>query len=58
MLQPHELARAQGFPDSYRFSGNREDIVKQIGNAVPVNLAKALIGELLGAAVSRKRDAA
>ncbi|MGH9849034.1 MAG: DNA cytosine methyltransferase, partial [Blastocatellia bacterium] len=42
MLQPHELARAMGFPKAYFFFGNREQKVKQIGNAVPVGLAKAL----------------
>jgi DNA (cytosine-5)-methyltransferase 1 len=42
MLKPRELARAQGFPDDYAFTGKTEDVVKQIGNAVPVNLAKAL----------------
>ena len=47
MLQPRELARAQGFPDTYKFSGNREAVVKQIGNAVPPNTAKALILEAL-----------
>lgn len=47
MLQPHELARAMSFPKNYHFSGNREQIVKQIGNAVPVNLAKALCKVLL-----------
>ena len=47
MLQPQELARAQGFPDSYQFKGNREDVVKQIGNAVPVNLAEALCRSVL-----------
>jgi DNA (cytosine-5)-methyltransferase 1 len=47
MLQPHELARAMSFPDSYRFKGTREQIVKQIGNAVPKNLAKALAKSLL-----------
>jgi DNA (cytosine-5)-methyltransferase 1 len=49
MLQPRELARAQGFPDSYQFTGNREAVVKQIGNAVPPNTAKALILEALTA---------
>lgn len=48
MLQPHELASAMSFPKDYKFSGNREQIVKQIGNAVPVNLAKALCKSLLG----------
>lgn len=47
MLQPNELARAQGFPDTYKFKGNREEIVRQIGNAVPVNLANALCASLL-----------
>jgi DNA (cytosine-5)-methyltransferase 1 len=42
MLRPRELARAQSFPDSYVFTGKNEDIVKQIGNAVPVKTAKAL----------------
>ena len=42
MLMPHELAGAQGFPKDYWFSGNRQDQVKQIGNAVPCNLAKSL----------------
>lgn len=47
MLQPHELAAAQGFPPNYQFAGTREQRVKQIGNAVPVNLATALCGALL-----------
>jgi DNA (cytosine-5)-methyltransferase 1 len=42
MLRPHELARAMSFPKSYKFHGNREQVVKQIGNAVPINLAAAL----------------
>ena len=50
MLQPRELARAQGFPDTYEFAGNRGDVVRQIGNAVPVNLATALCGSLLARA--------
>ncbi|MEN6636983.1 MAG: DNA cytosine methyltransferase [Clostridiaceae bacterium] len=43
MLQPHELAAAQGFPRDYKFSGNKTEIVKQIGNAVPCGLARALV---------------
>ena len=47
MLQPHELARAMSFPKSYKFQGTREQMVKQIGNAVPVKLAKSLSKHLL-----------
>ncbi len=42
MLQPRELARAMSFPKSYKFRGSREQVVKQIGNAVPVQMATAL----------------
>lgn len=42
MFQPHELSLAQGFPKDYRFCGTKTEVVKQIGNAVPVNLARAL----------------
>lgn len=43
MLQPHELARAQGFRHDYRFAGNKTEQVKQIGNAVPRGLARAIV---------------
>ena len=39
-----EYARIQSFPDSWNFAGKMNDIYKQIGNAVPVNLAKC-VGE-------------
>ena len=35
-----EYARIQSFPDEWEFSGNMNSIYKQIGNAVPVELAK------------------
>jgi site-specific DNA-cytosine methylase len=38
---------AQGFPPDYKFTGTREEQVKQIGNAVPVNLATALCRALI-----------
>jgi len=47
MLQPHELAAAQGFPKGYQFVGNKSTKVKQIGNAVPHYTAKALCMERL-----------
>jgi len=42
MLKPHELAAAQSFPKNYIFTGNRGEVVKQIGNAVCPLMAEAL----------------
>ena len=39
-----EYARIQSFPDDWNFAGKMNDIYKQIGHAVPVNLAKC-VGE-------------
>jgi len=50
MLEPKELARAMGFSDAetaYEFAGNKTEITKQIGNAVPVNLDAELVGALM-----------
>lgn len=47
MLQPHELARAMSFPKDYKFIGNREQMVKQIGNAIPIETATALCRTLI-----------
>lgn len=41
-LTVREYARIQTFPDSWEFSGSESSQYKQIGNAVPVNLAKAM----------------
>jgi DNA (cytosine-5)-methyltransferase 1 len=46
MLHNRELARAMGFDDEesvYEFVGNAGEVTKQIGNAVPVHLAMALV---------------
>jgi DNA (cytosine-5)-methyltransferase 1 len=48
MLQPHELSAAMSFPKNFRFCGTRANQVKQIGNAVPVELARAHAMALLG----------
>lgn len=41
-LSVREYARIQTFPDSWQFQGGLSDKYKQIGNAVPVNLAWAV----------------
>lgn len=42
MLTPLEIARIQGFPDNYQFYGSMRDVYTQLGNAVPVGMAKAI----------------
>lgn len=51
MLTARERARAQGFPDHYQFHGTQTDVVKQIGNAVPVRVARFL-GERAAASLA------
>ncbi len=46
VMTPRELARLQSFPDSFLFYGTKSSALKQIGNAVPPLLGKA-IGESL-----------
>lgn len=41
-LTTREYARIQTFPDDWEFSGPMTSIYKQIGNAVPINLAAAI----------------
>lgn len=42
LLTNRECARGQGFPDSYEFRGGTADVKRQIGNAVPVGIARWL----------------
>lgn len=41
-ITPREAARIQSFPDRFRFVGSKTTICKQIGNAVPPLLGKAI----------------
>jgi DNA (cytosine-5)-methyltransferase 1 len=50
-ITPREAARLQSFPDEFRFYGNKTNIGKQIGNAVPPLLAKAV-----GMAILRSKN--
>lgn len=48
LLEPEELKLAQGFPPEYEITGGTKKAKrKQIGNAVPVNLGKALVKHVL-----------
>jgi DNA-cytosine methyltransferase len=38
----YEAARIQGFPINFRWCGSKTDIARQIGNAVPIPLGKAI----------------
>src|ERR1035437_4323387 len=46
-LTPREMLRLQGFPDTYKIVVNDGQARKQAGNAVPVNIVKAVILKLL-----------
>ena len=56
-LTVREYARVQTFPDTWQFSGSSLQQYKQIGNAVPVNLAQAVgksLVQLLNAIEARQ----
>lgn len=46
-ISVREAARLQSFPDGFRFSGTMNPAFKQIGNAVPPLMAKALAMHML-----------
>ncbi len=46
-LTPREMFRLQGFPDWYRIVVSDAQAKKQAGNAVPVNMIKAVVQKLL-----------
>lgn len=47
MLQPEELQLAHSFGSGYKFTGTKADRTKQIGNSVPVELARAHAAAIL-----------
>lgn len=51
-LSVREAARIQSFPDRFRFGGHRTSMYRQIGNAVPPLVARAL-AERIHEAISR-----
>jgi DNA (cytosine-5)-methyltransferase 1 len=47
-------ARIQGFPDSWDFAGKKTPTYRQVGNAFPPPVAKA-VGERIHACLASKR---
>jgi len=54
-LTPREMLRLQGFPDTFKIVCNDSQTRKQAGNAVPVNVIKAVLKEVLLAETKTKR---
>jgi DNA (cytosine-5)-methyltransferase 1 len=53
MLTARECARAQGFPEHYTFRGRDYEVRRQIGNAVPVGIARWLGQQAMTALAGR-----
>lgn len=47
LLSVREAGNLQGFPDGFKFHTSKKQAYKQLGNAVPVNVIRALAGGLL-----------
>lgn len=46
-LRVNEMLRLMSFPDEFKINGNRADVQRQLGNAVPVELGKAVVRALM-----------
>lgn len=57
MLTARELARAQGFPDSYILAETTGMAIKQIGNSVVPAMAEAVVRALLASPPSKRKAA-
>jgi DNA (cytosine-5)-methyltransferase 1 len=55
-LTPREMLRLQGFPDTFKIVCNDSQTRKQAGNAVPVNMIKAVLKEALNAEAKVERQ--
>jgi DNA (cytosine-5)-methyltransferase 1 len=55
LLSVEELCRLQTFPDGYKIFGSRRSAQRQLGNAVPVQLGKAL-GALIHESITNKEN--
>ncbi|XP_012889489.1 PREDICTED: DNA (cytosine-5)-methyltransferase 1 isoform X1 [Dipodomys ordii] len=58
VVSVRECARSQGFPDTYRLFGNILDRHRQVGNAVPPPLAKAIGLEIKQCLLAKARESA
>lgn len=55
-LTPREMLRLQGFPDTFKIVCNDSQTRKQAGNAVPVNVIKAVLEVAINAEAEDKRQ--
>jgi DNA (cytosine-5)-methyltransferase 1 len=46
-ITPREAARLQGFPENYQLNASDVQAYRQFGNAVPVNIVRAIAESLL-----------